>query len=58
MKAYTTKELAQICKVPFYTVQYLCKLNKLPILVKGKRGVSTLYKEQAIQIIKEHGKNK
>ena len=32
----TTKELADKCDVPFYTVQYLAKLGKLPTERKGK----------------------
>lgn len=54
MVLYTTKELADKCGVPFYTVQYLAKLGKLPMERKGSRGKSALYTADAINIIKKH----
>ena len=58
MVLLTTKELADKCGVPFYTVQYLAKLGKLPVAREGKRGVGALYQEDAIKIVNKHkGKN-
>ena len=54
----TTKELADKCGVPFYTVQYLAKLGKLPIERKGSRGQSALYREEAIEVIIKHKEKK
>ena len=51
---YTTRELAQECGVPFYTVQYLSKLNKLPMAVQGRRGVPARYYESAKTIVLNH----
>ena len=50
----TTQELAEKCGVPFYTVQYLAKLGKLPTERKGKRGQSALYTEGAIDVVNKH----
>ena len=50
----TTKELADKCDVPFYSVQYLAKLGKLPTERKGKRGQSALYTEDAIDVVNKH----
>ena len=50
----TVKELARECGVPYYTIHYLNKLNKLPVEREGKRGVSTLFKQDAIEIVKKH----
>ena len=54
MVLLTTKELADKCDVPFYTVQYLAKLGKLPTERKGKRGQSALYTEDAIEVVNKH----
>ena len=54
MVLLTTKELAYKCGVPFYTVQYLAKLGKLPIERKGSRGQSALYTEEAIDVVNKH----
>ena len=51
---YTTRQLAKECGVAFYTIQYLAKLNKLPVAVQGKRGVPARYFESAKDIVNKH----
>ena len=56
-ESYTVTELAKITGVPFYTVHYLAKLNKLPVIEKGGRGVPARYSPDSVMVINQH-KNK
>ena len=52
--AYTVTELAELTGVPFYTVHYLAKLNKLPIIAKGGRGKPAKYSSDSVLVINQH----
>jgi len=59
MKRYLTrKQIAQACRCPYYIVDYLRNLGKLPIHRPGKAGRSTLYHNDSIEVIKNHIRNR
>jgi len=56
--ALTRKELAEICKCPYYIIDYLRNLGKLPIHRAGKTGRPTLYLNDSIEVVKDHIRNR
>ena len=51
---YTVTELAKITDVPFYTIHYLAKLNILPVIETGGRGVPARYSPDSVLVINKH----
>jgi len=51
----TRKELANKVGCPYYIVDYLRNLNRLPVLKPTKgRGDSTIFSPEAIEVLKRH----
>lgn len=47
-------ELAQKTKAPFYLINYLYSLGKLPLIKKGKQGRAHIYSHECIDIINNY----
>jgi len=57
-KGLTRKELAEKANVPFYTIDYLNRLGRLPLIKKSRdKGRPNLYHPDCIQIVKDHTTN-
>ena len=51
----TVKELCEETGAPFYIIEYLRRLNRLPILFESTgKGDGTIFKPKAIEIVKKH----
>ncbi|MBC8197735.1 MAG: hypothetical protein H8E60_07615 [Candidatus Marinimicrobia bacterium] len=53
-KGLFRNELAQKTKAPFYLINYLYSLGKLPLIKKGKQGRAHIYAPECINIINKY----
>jgi hypothetical protein len=58
IKSLTRKQLANRCGVPFYTINYLQSLNRLPLIKLGRQGCPHLYHPDSVTIIRDYLKEK
>ena len=54
-KGLTPKELSKATGAPFYVIEYLRRLNRLPILFETTgKGDVTIFKLDAVAVVKNH----